>query len=142
MYFIDNEVQQRVLTVEAAMEAIEDAYREWDAGQATIGPKTNLYIYNDDDTRYGFSIIHGGVRKSGIVAMRIKSDFHRNAFDRQEIPEGRSASTSASKGAGAEGKFCGLVYLFNARNGAPLAIRPRCAERGRSASSRSTARTA
>ena len=60
VYFIGNEVQQRVLTVEAAMDAIEGTYREWDAGQATIGPKTNLYIYNDDDTRYGFSIIHAG----------------------------------------------------------------------------------
>lgn len=120
--FIDNEVQQRVLPIEAAMEAIEDAYREWDAGQAAIGPKTNLYVYNDDDTRYGFSIIHGGVKKSGIVALRIKSDLHRNAFDRQEIPEGQSAPTAATKGAGPEGKFCGLVYLFNARNGVPLAI--------------------
>ena len=49
LFFIDNDVQQRVLTVGAAMDAIEDAYREWDAGQATIGPKTNLYVYNDND---------------------------------------------------------------------------------------------
>jgi len=122
LHFIDNDVQQRLLTVEDAMDAIEDAYREWDAGQATIGPKTNMYLYNDDDTRYGFSIIHGGVKNIGIVAMRIKSDFHRNAFDRMDIPEDSSVPTSLSKGAGAEGKFCGLVYLFSARNGSPLAI--------------------
>jgi ornithine cyclodeaminase/alanine dehydrogenase-like protein (mu-crystallin family) len=120
--FIDNDVQQRVLTTKGAMDAIEDAYREWDAGQATIGPKTNLYIYNDDDTRYGFSIIHGGAKKIGIVAMRVKSDFHHNAFDRMQVGEGQSLPTSASKGAGGEGKFCGLVYLFSSRNGAPLAI--------------------
>jgi ornithine cyclodeaminase/alanine dehydrogenase-like protein (mu-crystallin family) len=120
--FIDNDVQQQVLTIKGAMDAIEDAYREWDAGQATIGPKTNLYLYNDDDTRYGFSIIHGGVKKIGIVAMRMKSDFHHNAFDRTEIGEGQSLPTSASKGAGGDGKFCGLVYLLSARNGAPLAI--------------------
>lgn len=122
VYFIDNDAQQRLLRVEDAMDAIEDAYREWDAGQATIGPKTNMYVYNDDDTRYGFSIIHGGIKNTGIVAMRIKSDFHRNAFDRLAIPEGGSVPTSLSKGAGREGRFCGLVYLFSARNGSPLAI--------------------
>lgn len=122
VHFIDNDVQQRLLTVEDAMAAIEDAYRQWDAGEATIGPKTNMYIHNDDDTRYGFSIIHGGVKNIGIVAMRIKSDFHHNAFDRIVIPEGGSVATSLTKGAGSEGKFCGLVHLFSARNGAPLAI--------------------
>lgn len=120
--FIDNEVQQRVLTLKDTIPVMEDAYREWDAGQAAIGPKTNLYVYNDDDSRYGFSIIHGGVKRLGLVALRIKSDFHRNAFDRREIPAGQSVPTSLSKGAGAEGKFCGLVYLFDARSGAPLAI--------------------
>jgi len=122
LYFIDNDVQQRVLTVGDAMEAIEDAYRQWDSGQATIGPKTNMYLYNDDDTRYGFSIIHGGVKNIGIVAMRVKSDFHQNTYDRMEVREGASVPTSLSKGAGPEGKFCGLVYLFSARNGLPLAI--------------------
>ncbi len=122
LYFIDNDVQQRVLTVGDAMEAIEDAYRQWDAGQATIGPKTNMYLYNDDDTRYGFSIIHGGVKNIGIVAMRVKSDFHQNTYDRMEVRESASVPTSLSKGAGREGKFCGLVYLFSARNGLPLAI--------------------
>jgi len=122
LYFIDNDVQQRVLTVGDAMEAIEDAYRQWDAGQATIGPKTNMYLYNDDDTRYGFSIIHGGVKNIGIVAMRVKSDFHQNTYDRMEVREGASVPTSLSKGAGREGEFCGLVYLFSARNGLPLAI--------------------
>ncbi|MPZ13006.1 MAG: hypothetical protein GEU73_01035 [Chloroflexi bacterium] len=122
VYFIDNDVQQRALAIPDSMDAIEDAYRAWDAGQATIGPKSNMYIHNDDDTRYGFSIIHGGVKDFGIVAMRIKSDFHNNAFDRRQIPEGQSAPTSASKGAGRQGKFCGLVYLFSSRDGSPLAI--------------------
>lgn len=96
--FIDNEVHQRVLRVPDAMDAIEAAYREWHAGDATIGPKTNLYIYNHDDTRYGYSTIHGGVKSMGLVALRIKSDFHRNTFDRTKIPEGQSAPTSASSG--------------------------------------------
>lgn len=120
--FIDNEVQQHVLGVQDAMDAIEAAYREWHGGDAAIGPKTNLYVYNDDDTRYNFSIMHGGVKGMGLVAMRIKSDFHRNAFDRTVIPEGQSLPMSAYKGAGGAGKFCGLVYLFSARDGVPLAI--------------------
>src|SRR5437867_7186790 len=99
---------------------MEDSYRAWDDGFAVIRPKTNLYVYAD--TRYGFSTMEGAVHGTGIVAIRIKSDFHHNAYDRRDVPAGQSVPTSAQKGAGAEGTFCGLVYLFDAHSGLPLAI--------------------
>lgn len=126
VYFIDNEVQQRVLTLPESVAAMEEAYREWDSGRAAIHPKTHLDVYNDDaDTRYGFTTMHGGVQKFGLVAMRIKSDLQPNRWEEAWSPilqEGGSAPTSASKGAGREGTFCGLVYLFSARTGLPVAI--------------------
>ena len=122
VYFIDNDVQQRLLGIKESMDEMEAAYRAWDAGQATIHPKTNIYIYNDDDTHYSFSTIQGGVQPSGIVAIRIKSDLQRNRRPSSDPWMTGSAPTSVSKQAGREGAFCGLVYLFSARTGLPLAI--------------------
>ena len=121
VYFIGNDVQQRLLTLEDAIEATERAYLEWDQGGAAIRPKTNMYVYNEGgDNRYGFSTMEGGSEGLGLVAIRIKSDLQ--PLRREVTPPGASIPTSASKGAGAPGLFCGLVYVFSARTGAPLAI--------------------
>ncbi|MCH8198574.1 MAG: ornithine cyclodeaminase family protein [Chloroflexi bacterium] len=121
VYFIDNDVQQRVLTIEDAIEVTERMYREWAAGRATIRPKTNMYVYDDDgEHRYGFSTMEGGSQELGVVAIRIKSDVQ--PIQRELPPPGTSLPTSASKGAGEAGMFCGLVYLFSTHTGAPLAI--------------------
>ena len=121
VYFIGNDVQQRLLTLEDAIEATERAYLEWDRGSAAIRPKTNMYVYNEGgDNRYGFSTMEGGSEALGLVAIRIKSDLQ--PLRREVTPPGASIPTSASKGAGAPGLFCGLVYVFSARTGAPLAI--------------------
>ena len=121
VYFIGNDVQQRVLRMPDAIAALERVYGEWDAGRAMIRPKTNMYVYNpDDDNRYGFSTMEGGGQDLGLVAIRIKSDVQPN--HRQTAQAGVSTPTSAFKGAGGDGLFCGLVYLFSARTGTPLAI--------------------
>ena len=121
VYFVDNDVQQRVLTIEDAIDAMERTYGEWAAGRATIRPKTNMYVYDDDgEHRYGFSTMEGGGQELGVVAIRIKSDVQ--PLRREGPRPGESLPTSASKGAGAEGMFCGLVYLFSTHTGAPLAI--------------------
>jgi ornithine cyclodeaminase/alanine dehydrogenase-like protein (mu-crystallin family) len=121
VFFIGNDVQQRVLTMPDAIAALERTYIEWDAGRATIRPKTNMYVYNnDDDNRYGFSTMEGGGQDLGVVAIRIKSDVQPNRREAAQV--GVSTPTSASKGAGGEGLFCGLVYLFSTRTGTPLAI--------------------
>ena len=121
VFFVDNDVQQRVLVIADAIDVMERTYREWDAGRATIRPKTNMYVYDDDGKhRYGFSTMEGGGQELGVVAIRIKSDVQPI---QRELPQpGTSLPTSASKGAGPAGMFCGLVYLFSTRTGAPLAI--------------------
>ena len=79
VYFIGNDVQQRVLRMPDAIAALERVYGEWDAGRAMIRPKTNMYVYNpDDDNRYGFSTMEGGGQDLGLVAIRIKSDVQPN----------------------------------------------------------------
>ncbi len=111
VYFIDNALQHEVLDAQACIEAIEKGYRAWGEQEAAINPKTELHVYSDNGY-YNFGLIHGAVATMGVAALRIKSDFHT-----------RSGPVSyGDKHAGVEGQFCGLVLLFNAANGLPLAI--------------------
>ena len=111
VYFIGNDVQQRLLTVEDAIEATERAYLEWDRGRATIRPKTNMYVYNEDaDNRYGFSTMEGGAEHLGLVAIRIKSDVQPNR--REVTPAGTSVPTVMVSGeAGGQGSRRRSSYI-------------------------------
>lgn len=109
--FIDNEMARRLLSVEASIEFIERAYRSWDLGEATVRPKTHLFV-TDDAVKYNFVTMEGALRPEHIVALRIRSDLHRLGSSEDRI----------EKEAGLGGKYCGLVLWFDSRSGAPLAI--------------------
>lgn len=111
VYFIDNSVQQEVLDAEASIEAIQKGYRAWGEGQGTINPKTELHVYGANGY-YNLGLIHGAVEPMGVAALRIKSDY----FTRT------GPAAYGDKHAGVEGRFCGLVLLFDTTNGLPLAI--------------------
>lgn len=111
VYFIDNTVQHEVLDAEACIEAIERGYRAWGRGQAAINPKTELHVYRENGY-YNLGLIHGAVEPMGVAALRIKSDFFNQT----------GPTSYGDKHAGMEGRFCGLVLLFNTNNGLPLAI--------------------
>jgi ornithine cyclodeaminase/alanine dehydrogenase-like protein (mu-crystallin family) len=111
VYFIDNAIQHEVLDAPACIEAIENGYRAWGKGLAAINPKTELHVYGNN-SYYNFGLIHGAVEPMGVAALRIKSDFHTQT----------GPTSYGDKHAGVEGRFCGLVLLFNTNNGLPLAI--------------------
>ena len=111
VYFIDNAIQHAVLDAPACIEAIENGYRAWGGGLAAINPKTELHVYGNTGY-YNFGLIHGAVEPMGVAALRIKSDFHTQT----------GPTSYGDKHAGVEGRFCGLVLLFNTNNGLPLAI--------------------
>jgi ornithine cyclodeaminase/alanine dehydrogenase-like protein (mu-crystallin family) len=111
VYFIDNTVQHEVLDAVTCIEAIEKGYRAWGGGHAAINPKTELHVYGGNGY-YNFGLIHGAVEPMGVPALRIKSDFHSQT----------GPTSYGDKHAGFEGKFCGLVLLFNTTNGLPMAI--------------------
>ncbi len=111
VYFIDNAIQHEVLDAQACIEAIENGYRAWGGGLAAINPKTELHVYGNN-SYYNFGLIHGAVEPMGVAALRIKSDFHTQT----------GPTSYGDKHAGVEGRFCGLVLLFNTNNGLPLAI--------------------
>ncbi len=111
VYFIDNTIQHEVLDAETCIEAIEKGYRAWGGGDAAINPKTELHVYGDHGY-YNIGLIHGAVEPMGVAALRIKSDFFTQT----------GPTSYGDKHAGVEGRYCGLVLLFNTTNGLPLAI--------------------
>src|SRR5712692_1535665 len=113
VYFVSNEDVERLISVEEGMQAIENAYREWDAGRAAIRPKTNLYVFNSEDhTRYNYTSMEGAIQTLGIFAIRMRSDLS---------PHPRRSPTDLRE-AGGEGQHCGLIMFFSSRTGEPLAI--------------------
>ncbi len=113
VYFINNDDVQRLLSLKDCMATIEDAYREWDAGQAAIRSKTSLYVYNrEENTRYNFTSMEGAVENLGIFAIRMRSDIERRL----------SKSVMGRIPAGTEKGYCGLIILFSTKTKEPLAI--------------------
>jgi ornithine cyclodeaminase/alanine dehydrogenase-like protein (mu-crystallin family) len=115
VYFLSNEDIASVLNLANGMQAIEEAYREWDAGMAAVRPKTNVYVFNDEEsTRYNYVSMEGAIQKRGVYGIRMRSDMYDQAvwISGQKI----------QKWSAVPGKFCGLVLLFSSKTGAPLAI--------------------
>lgn len=115
MLLINNETASQVLEIDKCIEVIEKAFREEGLGSAANRTKSQMHLPTSSPERwYRFSSAEGGLRHSGVVAIRIKSDVlcwpesygqQRNYYYCME-PE----------------RFCGLILLFKAENGEPLAI--------------------
>lgn len=119
VYVLDNDAVERLLPIEALMDAMEDSLREWDAGNAAIRTKKSVHVLNpEEDTRYAFVSFDGGVQKLGIYAIRLRSDLARGVGYR---PPGSPRDDFIPEG---ERQYCGLVLLLSSRTGLPLALLP------------------
>ena len=115
MLLIDNDSAAQVLNMADCISTLEDAYKEEALGSAANRTKSQMHVHtNDPDKWYRFSSAEGGLAHAGVVAIRIKSDvltwptmFGKvRAYNYCMEPE----------------RFCGLILLFRAENGEPLAI--------------------
>lgn len=115
MLLIDNDTASQVLNMADCIAALEEAYKEEALGSAANRTKSQMHVHtNDPDKWYRFSSAEGGLAHAGVVAIRIKSDvlswptmFGKvRAYNYCMEPD----------------RFCGLILLFRAENGEPLAI--------------------
>jgi alanine dehydrogenase len=113
MLFLTNEHIQSVLDMRACLDALEDAYRELAEQRAAYRPRIDLYVPQEPHY-YRWGTMEGASRKQGVLAIRMKSDMlvwnREGEFHTEE------------KYCIQPGTFCGLIFLFNVRNGEPLAI--------------------
>lgn len=115
---LNNEEVQRALSVKDCLQAMEEAYREQASSQAVNRPTSHSYLAHSlPQTTYSFKSVDGGVRKFGVLALRITSDIvqERNANNSVRLEKLPLAG---------KGQFLGLVQLFSVETGELLAIMP------------------
>ena len=114
MLMINNEVVAQTLTMRECIEVQETAFAALLEGKAIFRPRIDTYVPCDrEDGYYRFGTVEGS--SGGYYAVRLKSDI-------VHWPKGEDGSTSENKYCVQPGTFCGLVILYSAGNGEPLAI--------------------
>ncbi|TAK04412.1 ornithine cyclodeaminase family protein [bacterium] len=111
---LNNDDVQSVLTMEIAMQALEEAYRQIARREAVCRPRIDIQIPTKDPQKmYQWGTMEGG-SISGYFAIRMKSDI----IYEQEYKGARTQEKYCVE----PGKFCGLILLINIQNGEPLAL--------------------
>lgn len=118
---LDNREVERALTIEAALEATEEIYRELGCGQAVNRPRTQTYFPTDSRRhpgfRYRFKSQEGGSARTGVWALRITSDMAGHDFT-SGVKRRRILPVATGS------RYCGLVVLFDVELIEPVAILP------------------
>ncbi len=115
---LNNEEVQQALPTRECLDTMAEAYRELALSQAVNRPTSHSYLAHSlPETTYSFKSVDGGVRKFGVLALRITSDIVQN----KKIGEMVRLEKLPLAG---RGQFLGLVQLFSAETGELLAIMP------------------
>ena len=108
---ISNQDVLEVLTMPECIEAIEATYREWDTGDSAGSPRAEYASPTSRTSeRYTFAVHDGVSRVAGMAALRVRSDVIVSRGDRDQ------------KYCIEPGTYCGLIFLYDVENGAPLAM--------------------
>ncbi|MGH7773986.1 MAG: ornithine cyclodeaminase family protein [Candidatus Binatia bacterium] len=118
MLILNNDEIESLLSVELSLRHLEKAYKEWAEGKAINRPRTDLYLPSTAARGvYVFKSMEAGLLDPPVAALRLNSDIIRW--------EERGARTVKDKIPLAQGgKWVGLILLFSAETGEPLAIFP------------------
>ncbi len=118
MLILSNEEIDSLLSVDIALRCLEKAYKDQAEGKAVNRPRTDLYLPRElEGTVYSFKSMEGGLAESKVVALRLNSDVIHW--------ENRNGRVIKEKIPSAPGnRWVGLILLFSAETGEPLAIFP------------------
>jgi alanine dehydrogenase len=115
---LNNDEIQQALSVKDCLDVMEETYRELATSQAVNRPTSHSYLpHSLPQSTYSFKSVDGGVKKFGVLALRITSDIVRersvnNSVRLEKLP------------LAGKGQFLGLVQLFSVETGELLAIMP------------------
>ena len=112
---LDNDDVLRVLDLGACINALEHAFRDLAAGDATNRPRSHTYTPLGDGHHYLFKSMDGALPRFGIHAIRMSSD-HTHELARG----GKRRREKLPLAPG--GRYVGLVILFDIHELVPLAI--------------------
>jgi ornithine cyclodeaminase/alanine dehydrogenase-like protein (mu-crystallin family) len=118
MMILNNEEIAALLSMEKCLQLLEEAYQELAAGRAVNRPRTDLYLPSTNAGGvYCFKTMEAGLVQKKVVALRINSDVIR-----WEEKFGRVIKDKVPAAPG--NRWVGLIMLFSAESGEPLAIFP------------------
>jgi alanine dehydrogenase len=118
MMILNNEEVTTVLSMENCLRHLEVAYNELAEGVAVNRPRSDLYLPSATSGGvYCFKTMEGGLTREKVVALRLNSDVIK-----WEEKGGRIIKEKVPAAPG--NKWVGLVLLFSAETGEPLAIFP------------------
>lgn len=113
--FLSNEAQEKAITANEAIDALEKGLRQFAKGDAIRRPRIDNFVpTRRSDQFFAFSSMEGGMREPGYYALRIKPDI----ISWPTINGVRRRVTYCSR----PGLYGGLVFLFNVDNAELLAI--------------------
>lgn len=114
MLLINNAEVEKLLTMEATIAALEEAYLQLAAREAVCRPRIDIRIPTSDPAKsYQWGTMEGG-STAGYFAIRMKSDV---------IYETRyNGAVTQEKYCRRPGLYCGLVLLTSIETGEPLAF--------------------
>jgi ornithine cyclodeaminase/alanine dehydrogenase-like protein (mu-crystallin family) len=107
---INNDITARVLTMDAAVEAMERVLKQYALGLATFQPRTDIWAptaVGGDYFRWGSLL--GAMYDPPTLALRFKSDIITwTEYDGAVTEEWHNMEP---------GKYCGFIILIDMRNG-------------------------
>lgn len=118
MLILNNQEIESILSMDTCLNLLEPAYRQLAEGKAVNRPRTDLYLpFPETSGVYAFKSMEAGLFDPKVVALRLNSDVIRW--------EKRGTRVVKEKIPVAPGnKWVGLILLFSAETGEPLAILP------------------
>jgi len=115
---LNNEEIRQALNVKDCLDVMEEAYCERASSRTVNRPTSHSYLPHPlPQTTYAFKSVNGGVKKFGLLALRVTSEIV------QEQSLHNSVRLEKLPRAG-KGQFVGLVQLFSIETGELLAIMP------------------
>jgi ornithine cyclodeaminase/alanine dehydrogenase-like protein (mu-crystallin family) len=115
---LSNDDVEALLPMPECLTAMEEAYRELGDGRGGNGVRSEILTPTDrPDALYSLLTMAGVVPKFGIGAVRINSDL-------LTWPQSDAGLRRVKVPAAPNGRYVGLVLLFDTSTGAPLAIYP------------------
>lgn len=116
MLILNNEDVSKVLDMPRCLAALDSVFQEMATGDAVSMGRIDVYVPSGEERApfYRWAVMAGGSKKDGYVCARMLSDMVNWPREYGRVRENKYAS--------APGTFCGLLFLFSAKDGTPVAM--------------------
>jgi ornithine cyclodeaminase/alanine dehydrogenase-like protein (mu-crystallin family) len=115
MLLLKDDDVQKILTMPMTLEALDETQKEIIRGNAATMGRIDVYLPREDpESYYRWALMTGGAKRDGFVVARMLSDI-------VSWP-GKKGDQRENKHCIQPGTYCGLLFMFSARDGMPVAL--------------------